>query len=415
MSLLLTALSVSLLQSPEPTVLRVPLQMEQPAGYADNPSTLQTPLRQDLGVAKLKLGAPGRVTLTLGEGDAKVEHADIDISLLVPRIPAAARKDPNLVRFALFQREFNRNEVRFGPAGGIDELKIANNCLKRGLWEIMLDKKGEKGNAMVFHAWMPFPRDVYAEEYQRLNQAPIAEYEAMMAEYPRIDGLAAPIDQLRKVDDEKSVQVEAFWSETAIRFGEQKRKAKLIVTPGLERYRDFIDPAKQPVAVASFQEPGLYDRTKPFTADLRWIAEPQKAKHRTVLAFPGGEKVQEVEILFADGRRLILADRRLSDLPERTEAPTDDKDTLRLTFGIGTPDIYAARADRERELAEDRPSWLMLLGPDGKHVDNHTQGVDRIFLWREGGSNPRLHMYLVGYERIAVVGHLAIPWTGPKG
>jgi hypothetical protein len=120
----------------------------------------------------------------------------------------------------------------------------------------------------------------------------------------------------------------------------------------------------------------------------------------------GGAKATEVEIAFANGLRLVVADRDLGALPARDKAPDNDKDTLRLTFGIGTPDIYATLAERSAEAAAERPNWLFLLGKDGKHADNHQTGVDRVFCW----SDPKtLHLYLVGYERIAVVAHLAVP------
>lgn len=53
---------------------------------------------------------------------------------------------------------------------------------------------------------------------------------------------------------------------------------------------------------------------------------------------------------------------------------------------------------------------MFLLGPDGQNIDNHKAGIDRVFAWQEAGDAGRLHLYLVGYERIAVVGHLSIPW-----
>ena len=132
---------------------------------------------------------------------------------------------------------------------------------------------------------------------------------------------------------------------------------------------------------------------------------------RDVALVDGGAKATEVELAFANGYGIVLADRDLGALPPRDAAPDNDKDTLRLTFGIGTPDIYATVAERAEEQKTERPNWLFLLGPDGKHVDNHQTGVDRVFCWNERGE--RLHVYLVGYERIAVVAHVAVPLKTP--
>ena len=66
------------------------------------------------------------------------------------------------------------------------------------------------------------------------------------------------------------------------------------------------------------------------------------------------------------------------------------------------PSILPA-AERASELAEDRPRYLMLLDPQGNHIDNHLTGVDGVYVWREAGDPGLLHVWLVGYERIAFV------------
>ena len=144
-----------------------------------------------------------------------------------------------LMRFALLQREFNRNEVKFGPVGGVADFKVANNCLKAGLWEVMLDQKVEAGNALKFHGWFEFPREEYARIFEALNGRSFATYEKLLAEYPAIDGMAAPLAALRSVASERKATVEALTGETAVRFGEQKRKAKLLLNPNIATYADF--------------------------------------------------------------------------------------------------------------------------------------------------------------------------------
>lgn len=391
--------------------VRIDVKPEEPTGYADNPSTLATPLRQDLKSLRIDKLADGKTAVRLGADDSPLQIAEIDFSLFVPRVPAIAAKDDDLARFALLQREYNRNEVRFGQVADVEEFKIANNCLKEGLWEVMLDKKVEKGNAMCFHGWFSFPRDEYARVFEKQNGRPLADYEKILAEYPKIEGMNAPLDKLRGVKDESELAVQCFLDEAPIRFGEQKRKAKLVLTPGIETYRAFTDPAKQPIRTARFSEPGLYDCKNPVSFDLRWLATPVNAFRRHVETVQGGTSAEETEIVYANGFRILVADRDLGRLPPRTAAPDNDKDTLRLTFGIGTPDIYASLDERKREQSEDRPNWLFLLGKDGKHVDNHQAGVDRVFVWCEQGEPCKLHLYLVGYERIAVVSHIALPWV----
>jgi hypothetical protein len=117
--------------------------------------------------------------------------------------------------------------------------------------------------------------------------------------------------------------------------------------------------------------------------------------------------LEEVEIKFENGHRLIVASSELGKLPARSEPPKTEKDVLKITFGIGTPEIYADAPEREKEFASPANNYLLLLDPAGKHIDNHKAGLDRVFAWRD--SADKLHLYLVGYERIMLVGHLTLP------
>lgn len=384
----------------------VPIKAEEAGGYPGNPSTLVLPLRQDLKTIELAR-AGERYTLSVLGGTAPLTLSEADLALLVPRMPSWARHDDDLARFALLQREFNRNEVKFGPVGDLAEFKLANNCLKTDLWEMMLDTKTESGTAMAFHGWFQFPREEYARVFEQLNGLPYEDCAKILAEYPAITGMPAPLAALRKVVSERNAHVQNHAGEEPIRFGEQKRKAKLVLTPEIATYADFSAPKNQPIRMANFSEPGFYDSKNPVQFDLAWLAEPRNAVVREVTLVQGGAQATEIEITYANGLRLVVADRDLAALPARDAAPDNDKDTLRLTFGLDTPDIYASVAERSAEVSAERPNWLMLLGPDGKHVDNHLTGVDRIFCWNEQGKT--LHLYLVGYERIAVVSHLSLP------
>jgi hypothetical protein len=383
----------------------LPIQIEEAGGYPGNPSTLALPLRQDLNAIEL-VKTKDRYTLKVQGGTQPLVLADADLALFIPRVPSYARKNDDLLRFALLQREFNRNEIKFGPLGELADFKLANNCLKTGLWELMLDKKVETGNAMTFHGWFAFPSDEYGRLFEAANGRPFTQCANILAQYPAITGMPAPLGELRKVLSERKSPITNHSAEAPIRFGEQKRKAKLLLTSDIATYADYSAAKNQPIRTARFSEPGFYDSKNPVEFDLTWLASPASATLREVELVQGGARATEVEIAYANGTKLVIADKDLASLPAREAAPDNDKDTLSLTFGIGTPDIYATLAERTSEAAAERPNWLMLLGADGKHLDNHQSGVDRVFCWNEGGK--ALHLYLIGYERIAAVGHLSL-------
>ena len=67
--------------------------------------------------------------------------------------------------------------------------------------------------------------------------------------------------------------------------------------------------------------------------DLAWLAQPSQAHWRSVRAAKLDRPLSELEIAFANGHRLILgAD--LAGLAARSSPPKDEKDCLRVTFGL---------------------------------------------------------------------------------
>lgn len=354
----------------------------------------------------------GRYALTLTPG-ADAPAASADLRAMVPGVPRLARGNADLTRIALIQREFNRNEVHNDLPGGRD-FSIANNCLRQGLWEVKLTEKQADKSVMRYHAWLTFPKEDYARLFEAQTGLKYSDYENLFAFYPTLGGLPVPLPALRTVVSEKDAgPVNTHAADPLQRLPEQQSKTKWVLSPGIATYGDFSDPAKQPIALARFTEPGRYTAEEQAKFDLAWLAKPVRLQSRLVKNPRVEGPFPEIEISFADGKRILLADSRLAALPVLSDPPTKDADVLKLVCGIGTPDIHSpSAADRAREIAEDRPRYLMLLDRDGRHVDNHlVGGLDAAYLWRDATN---LHLWLVSYERIAFVGHLSAPWTPPS-
>ena len=144
---------------------------------------------------------------------------------------------------------------------------------------------------------------------------------------------------------------------------------------------------RQPLVTAKFSEPGLYDSKDPMRFDLSWLGHPAEARWRWIRTSGSPDEIPEIELRYGNGYRLVLADARLAGLPARGAKPIDEADLLHLTFGIGTPEIYANVDERLREMESERPAYLFLLDAKGNLVDNHHAGI-------------------------ALVGHLSFAWPG---
>ncbi len=380
------------------------------------PTTLRLPrLRQDLRRVVLRATGDGRYALHLPSAEAggAAVGDNVDLRPFVP-FPRVARGNATLERIALSQREFNRYETDLGAAEGAPNLRLANNCLRQGLWEVIVSEFESPGGRRLvrYHGWFDFPAQEYARLYTSINGVPYGPAAAHMAQYPAMGGFDVPLATLRQeLSATAGLPVVAHLDEAIVRYPEQERKARLLVRPAAPRvYRDFMAPGADAVVTAKFSEPGIYTNADPMRFDLSWLAHPADATWRRTrnAAVPG--ETHEIEVRFDNGHRLLVADAALAAMVAHPARPTDEAALLRLTFGIGTPEIYGDTRSRATEHEEDRPAWLLLLDRDGRAVDNHFGGLDRVYLWREAGTPGRLHLLLVGYERIAMVGHLSLPW-----
>lgn len=360
---------------------------------------------------ELRAGEDGRYDVRLAPGNDAPRLSGADLGLLLPRVPRLAKDNEALTRLALIQREFNRNEIHNPMPDGID-FSIANNCLERGLWEVKLAKQDAGKTVTVFHAWFTFPKEEYARLFRQVNDGlDEARFDSLFASYPGVGGFVLPLQELRAVKSERELApLEIHAADPLDRLTEQKNKTKLLQTAGIATYGDFTRSANQPVTLSKFNVPGFYDSTDTMRFDLTWLARPTRVIWREVVSPRVPGVFPEVEVRFENGYRILAADSRLADLPARQAAPAVEADVLKLVCGIGTPIIHAKAQERAAEVSEDRPRYLMILDAKGNHVDNHLTGVDGLYVWREAGDPGQLHLWLVGYERIALVAHLSTRW-----
>lgn len=397
-----------------------PLRVDVPDGYDRNPTALATPLRQDFERVRITPSPtePTRATFALEGRAPTLALGELDLAPLLLRVPKLARGDAALTRLSIIQQEFNRLESRLPPRGALQP-RLANNCLRTGLWEVMLGQEVSGQRRTTLLAWFEFPLPLYVRAFERMTGLRFADFDADLRKYPELNGLPVPLDVLRKPLAERSeLPITLHRDAAPPRLDEQRRKHPLVTSgAALKTLGDFVAPAAQPVLMAKFDEPGFYNVRDPMKFDLRFLATPKTATWRRV-AHPAEPKpFDELELTFADGRRLLLGHARLARLEAREAAPTlEDETLLRLTFGIGTQEIYMEHGERAAALARDEPQYLMLLDRAGVHVDNHFGGLDRVYLWRQTGPKrgaDTLHVWLIGYERIAVIAHYTLPFAPP--
>ena len=175
-------------------------------------------------------------------------------------------------------------------------------------------------------------------------------------------------------------------------------------------YLDFLAPLRQPVSMGQLVLPGRYSRRRPLRFSFSHFGAPMGAAWRLVRpAAKDSPALHEVELRFHDGQRLVFGAADLAALPVRAAPPANPREARALNAGLGTPAVVGNA--QERGLPEP-DEYLLFVDEAGDALDRQELGVDGVLLWREGqGKAARLHLWLVGYERIAVVAHLSIPFT----
>jgi hypothetical protein len=356
---------------------------------------------------------------------ASVAFRDVDVSLMTPSAPAWTRGDPGLVRIALTDRQWNRQQVSFDPRsprvevwGGngferanLASAELAKNCLNAGLWEVLLFVRENGGKALYYQGWFTFPLGHYKELFERNTGL---DYFAGWNWY-RLEHWSDPagtpvrLEGLREVEREREVPTVFNPDEPVIAAGEQLRKRKTVDAVNVQTWGDFYDG--RPVRFATFRPPGRYDVTRPWKNEYRRLARFEKALLRDVVSPATAKPLQELELVFADKGtgarcRFVVSGFDLAALPQLPVGRYPDG--LYMPMGIGVPPFYQSYEALLKNPPDKSPYFSVLLDEGGRWVNHHEVAVDGPVLHRDAQDPEVLHAYLLSYERESLVGHFVI-------
>ncbi|MBA3753251.1 MAG: hypothetical protein H0X01_03770 [Nitrospira sp.] len=355
-----------------------------------------------------------------------IELIDVDLAHLVAAVPPWVKADPDLTKVGLIDREWNRQQVRFPRTsphvqvreGGdgfeqraLSRIDLARNCLNAGLWELLLFTV-ENGEERVYeHLWFTFPLGLYKQAFEQVNGLSYWSYWWSLEHWVDPSGTPIRLDKLRTVEQEWTIEATARWDELVAVKGEQALKRKNILTPIAATYRDWYT---QPVRFASFIPPGRYSRAHPRETELHYLAELTGAFLRQVTLTGGSQKLVEVELAFRSNKtgestRLILGGLDMAAIP--VASPEHYDRGWKVPLGIGNPSFFEAYNAVVENPTMQRTVYGFHLDAHNRWIDHHAVGVDGPLLHWDAGDPSLLHLYLLSYERHALLNHitLAIP------
>jgi hypothetical protein len=352
-----------------------------------------------------------------------IELVDVDLALMVAAVPPRVKADLDLTKVGLIDREWNRQQVRFRRdsssvrvhQGGdgfeyrvLSRVDLARNCLNAGLWELLLFTVEDGEDRVYEHVWFTFPLGLYKNPFQQVNGLSYWDHWWSLEHWVDPSGTPIRLDRLRRVEREWTVKAVARWDESPLWRGEQLMKRKNILAPPVYTYRDWY---AQPIQFASFIPPGRYSVKHPRDTQLHYLAEFTGAVLRQVRTPTETQLRYEIELGFRDSRtgertRLIVGGLDLNKLP----VISPDRYDLgwQVPLGIGNPSFFESYEELLANSLLQRPFYGFHLDAQDRWLDHHAVGVDGPLLHWDADDPSTLHLYLLSYERHALLNHFVI-------
>lgn len=359
---------------------------------------------------------------------AKVVFKDVDVSLMTPSLPEWTKADAGLRRIALTDRQWNRQQVRFGGPGSphvevtggdgwerenLVSAELAKNCLNAGLWEVLLFTKEKGEKALYYQGWFTFPLGHYQDLFERNTGLPYWQHWYYLEHWFDPAGTPVPMDKLRDVIQEREVEATFDRSERVIAAGEQTRKRRTTVAENVVTWGDFYDG--RPVRFAAFIPPGRYSLGHPWKNEYRRIDRLDRAVLREIKSPAATKPLHELELVFSSTKRegtcrFFVSGFDLAALPRLPVA--DYPNGMYMPMGIGVPPFFQSYEELERNPPQVSPYVSVLLDGQDRWIDHHSFAIDGPVLHRDEKDPGLLHVYLLSYERHSLIAHVAVR-TGP--
>lgn len=211
---------------------------------------------------------------------------------------------------------------------------------------------------------------------------------------------------LRQIKQSYPVQLHYDFNEPAIAEGEQvNKKRNIIANHAIHRFQDYY---REEVEFATFLPPGIYRKGKPWNNEFWRIHKPMNAELNDICSPAAPSKsLQEIVIHYVgDDNKpssFYVSGFDLTQLPH-LDVNDYPKGVLYL-MGIGTAPLKESYSSLINDPPEKSPQFSVLVNDKDEWINHHEVAIDGSYLFLEKNHPNRLHLYLVSYERHAVVAH----------
>ncbi len=391
------------------------------AQYPDNPNIRHRhPDRGHYAFQEVRL-EPGtgvgeyKIILTPEKEGTPLVTVTLEIEHLFPYAPRWVRENKTLTKYALIQSEWNRVQIAFdqdqfqqGDTALFTRLDIANNCLSAGLWEVILFEQKDGADKVAYHGWFDFPRALYIDLFEFRNEGvDFFLHDNYLSGWVEPFALDIDLSDFGSLRGSTPLAITDRSDKMYPKVGEYETKFPNILWP--EEVTSMRDFQTDKTTFATFIPPGIYSKADPRKTELGRLNGTVTATvgERTRLGQSNGKNEWQLTFTDPNGRitRLIYGGLSDQDVLESAESLPFGPE-FRRPMGISVAPFYQSYAYAAQHPAKRNNYYCVMLDEENHMLDNHKVGVDGTVLYQKDGL---VHLWLLGFERHAPVGHYTWP------
>ena len=346
---------------------------------------------------------------------------EIDLMEFIPTIPEYVRNDEYMSLISIVNQEWNRNQVKwqdeqlktashaeFCVVNGekVTRMDVARNCLNSYLWEVFLYADVEGSNKVFYHGWFDFPKDLYHELYAKRNGKKFEEVADFLENWKNPPSEKINLSALRSVISKVNP---SYSNESDVMYplaGERKKKQIGIVTPTeVTKMSDFYTDAS---TFATFSPPGFYNRADPRTTELGRFQNLETVAYLKTKTNLGDRSEFHFNYSDDQGRKtqFIIGGFDLTKLPRLSTEEANSGH--QFPMGIGNHPFYEDYVMHEGQCSLTNPNFGVLLDENGNWLDSHYIGIDGPLLHLDKDDPNKLHVWILSFERHALIAHYVL-------
>ena len=342
---------------------------------------------------------------------------DIDLSTWIPTIPDKFRTNHYLTNIALINQEWNRNQIAFGENEFVTDLEnvkridLARNCLNSYLWEVLVYTEEDKKILPYAHGWFNFPKEVYQELFFEINQRPFNEFAEYLEEWKLPKSKKISRDVLRKEIEAISVDYKDLSDGMYPITGERAKKMDEILHPQI--FSTMKELQTDSTLFATFVPPGIYDKSSPRKTQLGRFFYLDTIMLRKTEQAESDELLHEMEMVFSDKEKTRTTKLLIGGLDFGKLKTLNEKDAhngWQNSVGFGNHTFYEHYSEHIKNSPKNSPYYSYVTDENDKWIDSHEIGIDGPLIHFDDKSRNKLHVWLLSFERHALVGHYTLQW-----